>query len=151
MDLVTIGLIQGISGGYFTHFSAKAVESLFKKVFQRAPALEKRLQSARTTHDVEAIFRESIGVIDAHAADGSINIDGALLNAMRGMRFDHANGTVTVSGSVLSAPVLVTGGQPRATGATIIKGSSMRSARTSIEMNEHSSIKMTGASRIIQN
>jgi hypothetical protein len=46
--------------------------------------------------------------IDANAGDGSITVDGALLSAQRGARFDHAHGTIENEDSTVEAPVLVT-------------------------------------------
>ena len=151
MDPTITQIIASIATGYFVHFSAQKVEEFFNTVFRFKPDLESRLRSAQTTKDIEDIFREAVGVIDANAGEGTIEVDGALLEAIRGIRFDHAFGRVTVSGATISAPVLVTGGGTGATGETNIKGGTeLKSKGTSIKIVKNASIKMTRNGQIKQ-
>ncbi len=144
-------LLMGLVTGYFTHFSSPAIEGLFSKVFERGPDLEDRLRAARATEEIEEVFREAVGVIDASAGDGAIKVDRSLLEAIRGIRFDHAAGTVMVASSTLSAPVLVTGGSTGATGVTEIRdGSELKSKGTSIKVGQGALITASGGARIIQ-
>ena len=150
MDPITLGIIGSIGTGYFTKYSAKAVESLFERVFQQKPELEQKVKSARSTQDVESIFEEAIGIIDAQAGTGTIEVDGALVEAMRGIQFNHEAGRVTISNTTVSAPVLVTGGGRGATGQTNISGTNLKSGGTEIRVGKNASIKLSGNARIIQ-
>ena len=152
MDPVTQSTVQSIAAGYFTHYSAKAVESIFRNVLQRAPELEGRVRSVESTHDIESLFRDSAGVIDTHAGEGVIQVDRSLLEAIRGIRFDHQSGLGTINRSTISAPVLVTGGGAGATGETEVGGGTeLKSKGTSIRVDKGASIKIRGNASIRQN
>ena len=152
MEPITAQIIASLATSYFVHFTAPSVERFFSTVFRLKPDLENRLRSAQTTKDIEQIFREAIGIIDANAGAGTIEVNRALVEAIRGIRFDHASGLVTIFGSTISAPVLVTGGGPGATGQTDIEGGTeLKSKGTSIKIGKNASIKMTGNAQIKQN
>jgi len=151
MDSVTTSIVMGWASGILANFSTDAVKQFFTTVFREKPELEKKLENVSSITDVELIFREAVGVIDACAVKGSINIDGGLLEALRGIRFDHAHGTVNISGTTMKAPVLVTGGGVGASGTTVVgENTEMRSKGTSIKLGKGCSIKMTGGSNIKQ-
>ncbi len=96
------------------------------------------------------MFQEAIGIIDAKAGTGKIDIDDTLLNAMRGIRFDHQNGTVQIAGSTITAPLLSTGG--KGSGKTSIKGgTTLKSAGTQIDIGRGASIEISGDAEIRQN
>jgi len=74
-----------------------------------------------------------------------------LLTAMRGIRFNHAQGTVRIGNTKVSAPVLVTGGQPGATGTTTIDGNiRLKTKGTQINVGGNAQIKITGDANITQ-
>jgi hypothetical protein len=151
MDPVTTSIITGWASGVLANFSTDAVKQFFTAVFREKPELEEKLKKASSITDVEVIFQEAVGVIDACAERGAINIDGGLLDALRGIRFDHANGTVNISGTTMKAHVLVTGGGVGASGTTVIgENTEMRSKGTSIRLGKGCSIRMTGGSNIKQ-
>jgi hypothetical protein len=150
MDPITVQIITSLATSYFVQFTAPTVEKFFRTVFKLKPSLENRLRSARTTKDIEHVFREAVGVIDANAGIGSIEVDSSLLEAIRGIRFNHANGVVTIMGSTITAPVLVTGGEEEAKGQTDISGTELKSKGTSIKVGKNASIKMKGNGKIIQ-
>ncbi len=151
MDPITTSIITGIASGMLANFSTDAVKHFFTAAFSVKPELEEKLKLANTSSDIEAIFREATGVIDAVAGAGNITIDGALLEAMRGIRFDHAHGTVNIAGTTIKSQVLVTGGSASATGKTVIGGNTeMKSQGTSIQLGEGCSIVMTGGASIKQ-
>ena len=151
MDPITLSIIKGIFSGICANLSTDAVKHFFTSAIAVKPELEDQIKAAKTSADVEAIFKEAVGVIDAYAGQGSITIDGGLLEAMRGIRFDHAHGTVNIAGSTIKSKVLVTGGSAGSTGQTVIGGNtSMKSDGTSIELGEGCSIKMGGGSSITQ-
>lgn len=151
MDAATAAALTNIACGVLANFSTEAVKSFFGKAIGLKPSLAQTIQQARTSKDIELVFKEAVGVIDASAGTGSINIDRALLEAIRGIRFDHEHGVVHISGSTIKAPVLVTGGGVTATGQTTIGGNTMlKSGGTSISVGSGCSIVITGGAKIIQ-
>ena len=151
MDPITLSIVTGFASGILANFSTDAVKHLFTSAIAVNPHLEDNIRAAKTSADVEAIFKEAVGVIDAYADQGNITIDGGLLEAMRGIRFDHADGTVNIAGATIKSEVLVTGGGTGSTGKTVIGGNtSMKSQGTSIEIGNGCSITMTGGASITQ-
>ena len=151
MDPITTSIVTGIASGIFANFSTDAVKHFFTSAVSIKPDLVEKLQSAKTPYDIEKIFHEAIDVIDAAAGSGDITIDGGLLEAVRGIRFDHAHGTVNIAGTTIKSEVLVTGGSSSATGKTVIGGNTqMNSQGTSIKLGEGCSIVMTGGASIKQ-
>jgi hypothetical protein len=115
------------------------------------PQLETELQSATTPKEIEKVFQEAVGVIIAEANDGKIEIDGATMSALRGIKFDHQHGTVTIGDAVIAAETLITGGSAGATGTTDIKGNTrLASKGTAIEVGKGAAIKITGGAKIKQ-
>ena len=149
MDPITISILTEIASGYFVNFSSDIVKNYFRKVFKLQPSLEKDLKNAKSHQDFERIFKESIGVIDEASGSGSIDIDHGFLEAIRGIRFDHQNGTVTIQGSTLKAPILQTGGT--GSGETNISGSNMKSRGTEIKIGKNAAIRIKGNAQIRQN
>lgn len=149
MDPITSQILVSLATNYFTNFTAPVIQNLFQTVFQIRPALENELKEAKTTQDFERIFREAVGVIDAQAGTGSISVDSTFLEALRGIRFDHQNGSVTIAGSRVHAPILRTGGTGN--GQTVITDSVLKSQGTQIDIGKGASIQITGNARIDQN
>ena len=151
MDPITTSIVTGIASGILANFSTDAVKQLFSVAFSAKPELENKLKAAKSTTDIESIFQEAVGVIDANADQGEITIDGGLLEALRGIRFDHAHGKVNIAGTTVSSQVLVTGGAAGSTGQTVIgENTEMKSQGTSIQLGKGCSIVMTGGSSIKQ-
>jgi hypothetical protein len=151
MDPITLSIVTGIASGILANFSTDAVKHFFTSAFVIKPELEDKLKAASTSSEIEEIFREAVGVIDAAAGTGNISIDGGLLEAIRGIRFDHAHGTVNIAGTTIKSQVLVTGGSASASGKTVIGGNTeMKSQGTSIQLGEGCSIVMTGGASIKQ-
>jgi len=151
MDPTTAFILTSIASGILGNFSTDAVKAFFSAAFTIKPELEDRLRSAQSSVDFEAIFREAVGVIDANAGSGKIHIDGGLLQAIRGIRFDHQHGTINIAGTTISSAVLVTGGGNGSSGTTVIGGNTiMKSGGTSINVGDGCSIVMTGSSSIKQ-
>ena len=150
MDTVT-AFVTNIAAGILANFAADSIKALFRTAVDLRPAIAEKMQTATSTQDVEQIFREALGVIDAQAGTGAISIDGALLTALRGIRFDHAHGTVSIGNTTVKAPVLVTGGQSGATGTTTVEGDTrLKSHGTQIEVGKGAQIKITGNAQIKQ-
>jgi len=149
MDPTTTAIITSLATNYFTHFSAPAIESFFKKVFNIKPSLENDLKKASKPEDFERIFNEAVGVIDAQANTGTIEVDKTFLEALRGIRFDHQHGQVNINGSIIQAPILQTGGT--GSGRTEIFESNLKSNGTEIKMGKGCGIIMNGNAQIRQN
>ena len=105
---------------FFAHaaydISKTTLTSLFQDVAKQRPDLERAGKNAMVSGNVreaERVFEEAVGVIVAHAATGSINIDEATLTALKGIRFDHEQGRIDIGNSTVAADVLVTGGSPK--------------------------------------
>lgn len=141
-----IGLASGVSANAITTGAAVA----FRRVLGERPDLERRLAAPASTTDFQGALGELSGVLDALAGTGAIAIDGAVITALRSARFDHQHGTVQIGNTVISAPVLETGGT--GSGRTTIAGNTeLRSGGTSIQIGNGASIVITGSAGIKQN
>ena len=150
MDPVT-AFVTNVAANIVAGFATDKVKSLFQTAARLHPPLAEDMQGASTTQDVERIFRDLVGVIDAHAGTGAIKMDGALLSALREIRFDHAGGRIHIGNTTIQAPVLVTGGRAGATGETIIDGKTkLKSAGTEIDVGQGAQIKAIGNAQIEQ-
>lgn len=142
-------ILAALATNYFANFTTPVIQNFFTQVFRRKPELRNQLAMATTPQDIEVVFREAVGVIDAQACQGQIYVDGAFLDALRGIRFDHNSGTVTIQGTIMQAPVLQTGGS--GPGLTQIgPGTQLKTKGTSISVGRGCSITMTGNARITQ-
>ena len=151
MDQIITSIVTEIASGIPANFSTDEVKHFFGTLFSMQPELEDKLKVATTSVDLESIFHEAVGIIDAHADHGSINIDGELLEALRGIHFDYAHGAVNIVGATLKFQVLVTGGSAGSTSQTIIgENTQLNSQGTSIQVDEGCSIVLTGGASIKQ-
>lgn len=148
MDPTTSQILLSLATNYFTSFTAPTIQNFFQKVFQIKPTLEEQLKNAKNNEDFEKVFRDAVGVIDAQAGIGTLEVDKTLLEALRGIRFDHQNGFITIAGSRIHAPMLRTGGT--GSGQTEIINSVLKSRGTQINVGKGASIKITGNARIDQ-
>ncbi len=148
MEENTRQLLISLLAGYITKINLKSILNIFQKAFQKKPELETELKTAKTPSDFERVFREAVGVIDALAGSGSIEIDNSSLEALRGIRFNHQNGNVTIAGSKLSAPLLQTGGT--GSGQTEITNSMLKSQGTQISAIGSAKINIKGDAKISQ-
>ena len=150
MEPLSATIVTSIATGYFVNFTTSTVKDLFEKAFKVKPSLENELQCATTSEDFEKVFEEAVGVIDLASEEGKIEVNKSLLEALRGIRFDHKNGIVIIQGTALKAPVLQTGG--KGTGMTSIKGNSeLESEGTRISVGEGAYIEISGNAWIRQN
>lgn len=151
MDPVTISILTGLATNYFAGFTMPVIQRFFDEAFRRKPSLEDDLRRAASTADFERVFREAVGVIDAAAGSGSIAVDSAFLSAVRGIRFDHQHGTVTIQGTTMTAPLIQTGGTDRSRGVTKLgANTALNSGGTSIQIGEGCSITISGNASIRQ-
>ena len=105
----------------------------------------------KSTKDVEYVFKEATGILNIYAGDGFVKINSALVNAIKSAGFNHAQGTILIDGSIISAPRLVTGGGDGATGTTKITGTKLKSRGTEIDVGGNASIEIHGNASIEQN
>jgi len=151
MEEFIASIITGIATKYLSKYSEEAVTRFFNWALEKKPQLKELIAKAKTPKDVENIFNEAIGVLDANAGTGTIDIDQAMINAIRMAKFNHADGTITIDDSTIYAPRLVTGGDHGATGTTTIKGTNLKSRGTEIKMGKNASIKIRRNAHIDQN
>lgn len=143
---------------FFTAFAAHAAYEELKRAFDYVARVRPDLaHKARTAeyegniNNLESVFREAVGVIVAAAGNGKINIDRATITALNWAKFDHQNGRIVIENTIVSAPVLVTGGNPGAKGVTNIGGNtSLRSQGTQIDVGQGCGITITGGANITQ-
>ena len=134
--------------------TVESAKVAFGFVEKKRPDLVLRADAAQqtlNTTDIEQIFREAVGVIDAAAGSGEIQIDQATLTALKGIRFDHKDGQVNISGTTVHAPILVTGGGSGSVGQTVVgSNTSLKSQGTEISVGKGAGITMTGGANIKQ-
>lgn len=150
MDPITANFIVSVCGGILANYSTEAIKRFFGKATELDPSLEPKIQQMRSYADVDEVFRQAVGVIDANAGTGLIDVDAALLTAIRGIRFDHAQGTVTIDGSTITGPVIQFGGNTGSTGQTTITDTESKTAGTSIKVSGDAQIRISGNARIRQ-
>lgn len=132
----------------------EAAKAAFAYVEEKRPDLVahfKTAEQAGDANEIERVFKEAVGVIDAAAGTGEIKVDNATLSAIKGIRFDHQTGRVHIKGTHVEAPILMTGGRDGATGQTEIgEKTTLKSKGTSIEVGKGCGITMTGGASIKQ-
>ena len=152
MDQVLSNFMVSVLANVSTQILLPRFKEFFYQIGNRNPALKERMKNAATSHDVEEIFKESLGMVDIHAGHGSIVIDDAIVSALRKVRFDHEHGLVNISGTDIQAPEIVTGGTRTTSGQTILgENTALRSAGTAIEIGSGAQIVITGDASIRQN
>jgi len=95
------------------------LETALRHIANRHRDLEKAAKQAAASGNpqkIERVFETAIGIIIAEAQSGQIKLDKTVLIALRGIKFDHQHGTVTIGGKTISAEVLVV--IPDSAGAT---------------------------------
>jgi len=138
---------------HLTVEAAHSVKAAFKKLSSKRPDLETRAAAAQVARDrlaSDRVFADAVGAILAEAAAGTIQIDGAALEALRSAKFDHQHGTVTIANTTIKAPIVETGGSAGATGQTHISGTVLQSQGTKIDVGQNAAIIMSGGAKIIQ-
>jgi hypothetical protein len=151
MDPITTSIVTSLAANYFSGYTQSVVNGFFDKVFGLKPELKAKLKAAQSSQELQEFFGEASGVIEASAAEGKINVDGSLLEAIRGIRFNHQNGTVTIGNTTVASAVVVTGGSAGSTGQTVIgAGSNLNSAGTGIQVGRGGTITITGGASITQ-
>ena len=150
MDPITTSIIISFCTGFLANYSTDAVKHFFGKAIELEPELEQKIKQAKSLQDVEAIFNEATGVIDAYAGTDSLDIDGGLLEALKGIRFDHAQGSVSINGATVSAPAIQYGGGIGSTGQTTITDTHSTTGGTSIKVSGGAKITISGNAKITQ-
>jgi hypothetical protein len=150
MDPLTLSILASLGTSYLANLTTPTIQSFFSEAFRQKPELEARVLAlpSGTATDVEALFKDAVGVIDAAAGTGTITVDCGVLEAVRAVRFDHQQGTVLLDGSWVQAPVLQTGGT--GTGQTSVINTTMRSAGTAMRVTGDAKITITGNAKITQ-
>ncbi|MBM7598464.1 hypothetical protein JOC34_000821 [Virgibacillus halotolerans] len=152
MDPITVSIVTSLATNYFTEFTTPVVKRFFDRAISEKPEIGEKLQQANSSKDFEEIFNEASGIVDASANTGELEVIGAFLEAVKGIRFDHASGKVVIQGTEMTAPVLVTGGSVNSAGSTTIgENTELKSNGTRISVGKGSGIYIGGDSQIRQN
>lgn len=115
------------------------------------PDLITKIENAAKSGDDDALRAAIVGAIEVAAATGHVEIRGTLISAAKQAMFDHQQGMISIGGTNIHAPTLVTGGGAGATGETVITGGTvLSSSGTSIDVGHGASIRMTGGASIKQ-
>ena len=147
-----VGTVIGeIASKYLENYQIDSVKELFNQLISWKPSFRNTLLNVKTNEDVENVFKEATGILNIYAGTGSVKLNNAIVNAIKSAGFNHADGTITIDGSTISAPRLVTGGGDGATGTTKISGSKLKSRGTEIDVGSNASIEITGNASIEQN
>jgi hypothetical protein len=149
VDANLLNFFISFSSGLAANLSTEALKAAYQSVFASRPDLERRLTQPNSAADIQAALGELAGALEVFAGNGSISINGSIINALRSATFDHQNGTVRIGNAQISAPLLTTGGTGRGT-TTIGGNTELRSAGTSIQIGAGASIVMTGGAQIKQ-
>ena len=144
MEDVITDIIKEIGEKYFPNFSIDSVLDTFRGLLKLKPELESLIRGARTPQDVEQIFEEISGIIEVDAGTGSIDIDNAIITAIRNATFNHSDGTVTINDSKIMAPILRIGGFDGASGTTNINAPDLRAKGSAIKGGKRTSIRIKG-------
>lgn len=149
MDPTAAAFLVHFGAAVGAHLTVDAAKTAYAKVVGRRPDLERKLQAPASPEEYQQALNDLGGELEALAGSGEISINMAVIEAVRMARFDHQDGKVHIGNSVVSAPVLITGGSGR--GQTVISGGSeLRSAGTGISVGQGASIVMTGNASIKQ-
>ena len=151
MDEAIGEFISNLGVKLLEKYQESQISNLFRYAIEKKPELENSIKNVKNSQDIENLFEEITGIIDADAGDGSIEINQAIITAMKCASFNHSNGTIVIDGSTISAFVLVTGGVSGSKGTTTIRGTNLKSKGTEIRIGKNASIKMSGGANIRQN
>ncbi|MEO8926177.1 MAG: hypothetical protein ABI306_03345 [Caulobacteraceae bacterium] len=128
-----------------------ATAKAFEAIKTSRPDLIEKAERAAAAGDDNELRNALAGALDVAAASGHVQIDNALITAARQATFDHQHGTVSIGGTTVTAPILVTGGGSSASGETKIGGGTkLKSQGTSIDIGHGASIQITGNASIKQ-
>lgn len=141
--------------GALSNLTADAVKTIIVKLANNHPEIGQQVSLLETPLplvEIDRLFSKMKGTIQVAAADGEIQLNGAELHALSGIKFDHQSGSVLIHEAKIKAHLLVTGGGANATGKTVISGdTTMSSNGTKVTISGGARIVMTGGARIIQN
>jgi len=143
-------IIAEIASKYLSDFRTESLKEFFDGIIRLKPEIKETILNTKDPKDVESLFDEISGILNAQAGTGSISVDNAIITAIQTAVFDHDQGTVQINNTIVTAPKLITGGNANATGETTIKDSTLQSKGTKIT-GKGFQIKMTGGARIVQN
>ncbi len=144
--------LLGLAASATWGLTEKTAAAIVNHIRTKHPKLLASLEAAETTGDEENLRNELAGLLEVAAADGIIEINDALISAVRSATFDHQHGKICISDTEISAPTLITGGQDGATGSTEIGGdTTLSSAGTKIVMRGNAGIRISGNASIKQN
>src|SRR5690606_17939217 len=118
MDLLTVLLNLGTGVG--ANFATSGIKTALGSLFKDRPDLDRRISNPTSGEDLQSALSEVASQLQVLAASGSVQIDGAVITALSGARFDHNSGRIHIGNTTVSAARLQTGGT--GPGQTVISG-----------------------------
>lgn len=144
-------IVTGFLTGVLANIATDELKRVGRWLEVKHPSIVSKIMQATQPEDKEAVFQEIKNTIEAAAGTGSIEINNALLEAIRAVAFDHNSGAICIADSTVRAEKLETGGGTTATGRTTIgENTTLQSQGTSIKTGTNSSITITGNAKINQ-
>lgn len=161
MEEIAIKILTSWASGILVSLSTKGITvakdklvPIFKNALSKDPSIAQKVIEADTIEEKEAIFSEILGIINASAEDGSIEInsdeDRILVESLTAISLDHARGYVSISGADIKSDTIFTGGAYNSTGQTNITNTNMSTGGTRISVGKGAFIKISGNASIKQ-
>ena len=148
MDPNLLNFLLSFGSGVAATATTDSLKAIYQKLFEKRPDLQQRLLEAGGGPGTAEAMAEIAGEIEAMAGYGAINIDGAIITAMRNATFDHQNGTVTIGKTKISAKILSIGSKS-GSGRTDISGeTTLKGGGSTVEVTKGAAIMLTGSATI---
>lgn len=148
MTTETLNMIQSLLSGYFVDLTAPALKGWLISAFKAKPSLAEKFKNAKTPSEFEEATEEFTSTIEALAGEGKIELDKATIESIKGIKFDHQQGTIIIKGSTLQAKDISLGGS--GSGITRLTNTTSQTTGTRIEIGGGAQIIISGNATIRQ-
>jgi len=126
-------------------------EIAYKKLKEEKPNIVEALSDDSVLDNDENRNKYIKSIMEFLSGYGIIDIDGAEINSLSNTTFNHETGEINISGTIVNAKSIITGGGNGSTGKTTIKENSQFNTNgTSIKVGTGCSIKISGNAQIRQ-
>lgn len=140
-------LLSNVAGG----LSTQAITTLIKKLISRNPKLQNISYPTSSIDELIETLDEIKHTLEVLANEGEIEINQAIIIALKKAKFDHNNGTIFIANTEISSPTIQIGGSQACKGNTTISGNTeLRTSGTSIKLSGGATITITGNASIKQ-
>lgn len=143
-------LLVSYAANIGARLTAAACSKVMNTVYGRRPDLKPRLNSPTSPADLAGALQELGGVFELLAGEGTIEIDGPIITAIRAARFDHQNGSIVMGNLRVKAAIVQGGGS--GPGQTVVgENSVFESQGTKMIIGKGCTMIVTGNAKWIQN